>query len=200
MNVTSELNVAVLRCAAASLRRGDLATLRDLGFGVAEIDAVRGLTLDQMDRLAERAEGHVLQVRLNRQAFWDLIDELRAERSDEEAQMALLRRDAPQEMMEVLYGMGPKRYTRLRRNLDMPPAVGRPAEPTEAEARRVWQAWEALGADTDMSAVEWLRLCDRAGVSCRVAWRLVARWAAPPQAPRARAATTSNDGIREAAP
>ncbi len=171
-----DLNLAVLQCAAACLRAGDWATLRELGFGRPEIDAVRSLTLDQLDRLADHGRGHVLRVRLDRRAFWALVDEIRLERGREDVQIELLRRDAPQDMMEALFGIGPKRYARLRRGLEVPQATGRPAEPSEDEARRVWQAWEALGERTDLEPHEWLALCERAGVNARACWRLLVRW------------------------
>ncbi len=175
----TEINLAVLRAAAACLRQGDFGALRELGFGLEEIEAVRGLTLDQVDRLADAlAEAHVLRVRLDRPAFWSLMARLRAERGREEVQRELLLRGAPQEMMEALYGIGPKRYARLRRGLGAPPGVGRPAEPGESEARRVWQVWAAMGEPTEMPPEDWLALCTRAGVSARTAWRLVARWTA----------------------
>ena len=62
----------------------------------------------------------------------------------EETLRALIRRDAPLPMMEALYGMTGREYTGWRLVLEVPPAVGRPAEPDEATTHRVWRAWQPL--------------------------------------------------------
>jgi hypothetical protein len=77
----------------------------------------------------ESLRAHCLEIDLNRDVYWPMIDHLRRQRESEELQQVLIAADAPLEMMQTLFGLGFREYTRLRRMLTVDPSVGRPAEP-----------------------------------------------------------------------
>ena len=61
----------------------------------------------------------------------------------------------------------------------MDPAVGRPAEPDEAGAHRLWRAWQdRVGEvqDTQLSGEDYLALREFSGVDLRAIWFLTQRW------------------------
>ena len=178
-----ELTFAVLRYAADCLHEGDWPALRDLGFGPREAEALKDLTLSELGLLARRLAGHALKAQLDRPAFWAVMDQVRWEHEHRALRMELIRRDAPAEMMQALFGMGAKEYAACRRAQEMPPSVGRPPEPDEETARKVWLAWQDAGCEPERARPDhWLAVADATGVPLRVVWRLVQRWLEPPAA------------------
>lgn len=181
MNAAYELTHAVLRYASACARTGDWSALRDMGFSEAEVDALHGLSLGELAALERGIAGHVLRVELDRPAFWLVVEQVRRQSRDETMKLELIRRDAPAEMMERLFGMGMKEYSACRRRLRAPRGVGRPPEPDEATARDVWLAWKQLQKgrrNAHLDPAGWIALQDQTGASLRVVWRLVGRWMA----------------------
>ena len=83
-------------------------------------------------------------------------------------------------MIQTLFGLGSKEYSRLRLTLSVDPSVGRPREADEQSTHLLWHAWERRvdGEDKDLlSAAEYLELHTETGVSMRAIWNLTQRWA-----------------------
>ncbi len=81
-----------------------------------------------------------------------MIDHLREQRESEETLQSLIATDAPHEMVQILFGLNARDYTRLRRTLLVDPSVGRPPEADEAHSLELWQAWSSL-ADGEVSGL-----------------------------------------------
>jgi hypothetical protein len=180
----ADLMIAVMLYAVRCLGDGDQQSLREMGLGPRELDALRDLEMADLYRFGA-LRAHCVAISIDREMFWPLMSRLQDARHSEELQRDLVRRDAPLDMMRRLFGMGSREYTRLRRALAVEPTVGRPPEPDEETALRLWRAIEAVSADRDGHAllpVDYLRLCDATGASVRCVWRYVQRWAdyAPP--------------------
>jgi Protein of unknown function (DUF2857) len=175
----AELVMAVLMYAVRCLLEGDLAALRDMNFGPKEIDALREMKLGDLCRV-ESMRAHCLAIGLNRDVYWPMLANLREQRESEELQHALIRADAPQEMLQALFGMRPREYTRLRHSLVATGGVGRPREPDDAGAERLWHAWKSIDRATDapLDAQHYLTLHAKTGISLRTIWRQVQRWVA----------------------
>ena len=95
-------------------------------------------------------------------------------------QQTLIKADAPQEMMQALFGLSAKEYTRWRRLMTLEPAVGRPAEPGEDKEHALWKAWKARvkGEDVEfLTAEDYLALKADTEVELRAIWLLTRRWA-----------------------
>jgi hypothetical protein len=109
-----------------------------------------------------------------------MLSHLRGTREGEELQRDLIQADAPLEMMRSLFGVGSREYTRLRRMLALEPAVGRPAEPDEETAHKLWHSLSAR-LKSDPSALlepnEYLAIHDESGASMRAIWNVAQRWA-----------------------
>ena len=133
----ADLVTAVLMYAMRCLAEGDQAALRNMNFGVKEIEALREMRVADLYRV-ESLRAHCLEIALNRQVYWPMIDHLGEQRAMEETIQALISADAPQEMMQVLYGLNQRDYTRLRRTLIVPPAIVLPPELDEESSRRLW--------------------------------------------------------------
>ncbi|MCP3972532.1 MAG: DUF2857 domain-containing protein, partial [Rhodobacteraceae bacterium] len=174
----SELITAVLMYALRCLAEGDQGALRNMNFGPREIAALREMTLADLYRV-ESLRAHCLSIALNRDVYWPMMDHLRRQREAEETEQALIAADAPLEMMQTLFGLGAREYSRLRRTLAVTPSVGRPPEADEETAHRLWHAWERRvnhEESNPLSAAEYLELHGETGVSLRAIWNLTQRW------------------------
>ena len=175
----SDLVTAVLFYAMRCLAEGDQAALRNMNFGIKEIEALRALQLADLYRI-ETLRAHCLEIGLNRQVYWPMIERLSTERAMEETIQALIAADAPQEMMQVLFGLNGRDYTRLRRLLAADPAIGRPPELDEAGSHRLWAAWSTRVDDEAsglLTAEDYLGLHRETGLSLRAIWSQTQRWA-----------------------
>ena len=75
----SDLVTAVLMYALRCLAEGDQAALRNMNFGPREIEALRGMTLGDLYRV-ESLRTHCLRIRLDRQVYWPMVDNLQRQR------------------------------------------------------------------------------------------------------------------------
>jgi hypothetical protein len=174
----SDLITAVLMYAIRCLAEGDQAALRNMNFGPREIEALREMNLADLYRV-ESLRAHCLEIDLNRDVYWPMIDHLRRQRESEELQQVLIAADAPLEMMQTLFGLGSREYTRLRRMLTVDPSVGRPAEPDEASTHKLWNAWiQRVEREDDgpLSPNEYLAIHRETNISMRAIWNLTQRW------------------------
>jgi hypothetical protein len=148
-------------------------------FGPREIEALREMNVSDLYRV-ESLRAHCLDIALNRQVYWPMIDHLRVQRESEETLQSLIAADAPHEMLLILFGLNARDYGRLRRTLSVNPSVGRPPEADEESSHRLWQAWsgrvdgEASGL---LAPVDYLELHRETGVPMRAIWNLTQRWA-----------------------
>jgi len=173
------LTTAVLMYAIQCMEEADQSALRAIGFGPREVDALQRFKMADL-YCVEAIRAHCLQVDLNREVFWHMVERIRQHRASKEMQEAFFKADAPQEMMQALFGVSAKEYTRRRRQLTLGPAVGRPAEPDEGKAHALWEAWKALvkGEDVELLAAEdYLALKADTGVGLRAIWHCTRRWA-----------------------
>ena len=174
----SELVMAVLLYAIRCLAEGDTHALRGMHFGPEEVAALRDINLADLYR-AGTLQAHCLHIRLNRNVYWPMLAHLRRERENEAVQRDLIQADAPLEMMNNLFGMGPREYTRLRRLLTAAPTIGRPPEPDEATSHALWRAWsERTQQDPTvlLTPEDYFALCAESGASMRAVWNLTQRW------------------------
>ena len=174
----ADLVTAVLMYAMRCLAEGDQAALRNMNFGVKEIEALREMRVADLYRV-ESLRAHCLEIALNRQVYWPMIDHLGEQRAMEETIQALISADAPQEMMQVLFGLNQRDYTRLRRTLIVPPAIGRPPELDEESSRRLWDVWSDRVDDEEsglLTAEQYLEIYSETGLSMRAIWNLIQRW------------------------
>ena len=136
----SDLVTAVLMYAMRCLAEGDHAALHNMKFGPREIEALREMNLSDLYRI-ESLRAHCLDIALNRQVYWPMIEHLRAQRESEETLHSLIAADAPHEMLLILFGLNARDYSRLRRTLSVSPSVGRPPEVDDESSHRLWDVW-----------------------------------------------------------
>lgn len=176
----AELITAVLLYAIRCLAEGDQHALRSMNFGPEETDALRGLCVQDLYR-ADTMQAHCLEIRLNRQVYWPLIAHLRDSRESETVQQDLIRAGAPSEMMQSLFGMGAREYTRHRRQTVADVALGRPPEPDDVISHKVYHAWSAraeAASARPMAPSDYLAIHEETGASLRAIWTLTERWRA----------------------
>ncbi len=174
----SDLVTAILMYAIRCLAEGDYPALRNMNFGPREIEALREMRLSDLYRV-ESLRVHCLQIGLDRQVYWPMMNHLRQQRESEETQQTLIAADAPLEMMQTLFGLGPREYSRIRRMLSVDPSVGRPPEPDEESTHRLWHAWvDRVGEDESgpLPPTIYLELHAETGLSMRAIWNLTQRW------------------------
>ncbi len=174
----ADLVTAVLLYAIRCLAEGDQSALRNMKFGPSEIESLRELSLADLYRI-ESLRAHCLDIALNRQVYWPMIDHLRKQRESEETLQSLIAADAPHEMVLILFGVYARDYSRLRRILSVNPSVGRPPEPDEEISNRLWHAWSnRVGSEVSglLAPAEYLELHRETGVPMRAIWNLTQRW------------------------
>jgi len=175
----ADLITAVLMYAMRCLAEGDQTALRDMNFGIKEIEALRELRVADLYRI-ESLRAHCLEIGLNRQVYWPMIEHLSKQRQMEETIQTLIVADAPQEMMQILFGLNQRDYTKLRRTLMVDPAIGRPPELDEEASQRLWEIWsvrndcETLGL---LTPEQYLDIHLETGLSMRAIWNQTQRWA-----------------------
>lgn len=174
----SELVTAILRYATRCLAEGDHAALRDMNFGPREIEPLREMNLADLYRI-DSLRAHCLTIALNREVYWSMIEHLRRQRESEELQQTLIAADAPLEMMQTLFGLGCREYTRLRRTLAVSPSVGRPPDLDEQSTHTLWHAWSRHAETEETSTLPpetYLALHRETGIALRAIWTLTQRW------------------------
>jgi len=175
----ADLVTAVLMYAMRCLAEGDQAALRNMNFGVKEIEALREMRVADLYRI-ESLRAHCLEIALNRQVYWPMIEHLSEQRAMEDTIQLLIVADAPQEMMQVLFGLNPRDYTRLRRILLVDPSIGRPPELDETSSHRLWEAWSSRVDDEEsglLTPKQYLAIHEETGLSMRAIWGQTQRWA-----------------------
>ena len=174
----ADLVTAVLLYAMRCLAEGGQHALRSMGFGAREIGALKDLSLEDLYRVAS-LPAHCLAIRVDRKLFWPMMERLRLARESKMLQTELIQADAPFEMMRRFYGLGGREYTRQRRMLVASPAVGRPPEPDEEMAHRLWRALapklQSSGPDGPQPEV-YLEVHRESGAPLRAVWNAAQRW------------------------
>ena len=169
-----DITFAVIRYAMQCVQEGNSHALREIGFGPSESEAISHLTLDDLAILERRITGHVLKIALDRTLFWAALAEIKREATEREARLALLRLDAPAGLMNALYGIGTKEYTRLRQTHGVPNGVGRPPE---LDTDAAWSLSEILNRYKEpLSPTDWLAIVADSGLPLRAAWRKYSHW------------------------
>ena len=153
----ADLTLAMLLHATASLESGDWAVLRDMNFGALEIKALERLRLADVVKLVDQLDGHVLNITLDRERFWIVLDKIEAERASDRLKSDLVCREAPVDMMRHLFGMTDRQYARLRRRYRCSRGAGRPADPAPEIMDTIWEAWQTRRSVRSRCAVrqEW---------------------------------------------
>ncbi len=175
----ADLITAVLMYAMRCLAEGDQTALRNMNFGIKEIEALREMRVADLYRV-ESLRAHCLDIALNRKVYWPMIEHLGDQRAMEDTIQLLISADAPQEMMQVLFGLNQRDYTRLRRTLLVDPTVGRPPELDEADSHQLWDAWSSRvdGEESGLlTPVQYLDIHSETSLSMRAIWNQTQRWA-----------------------
>ncbi len=175
----ADLITAVLMYAMRCLAEGDQTALRNMNFGIKEIEALREMHVADLYRV-ESLRAHCLEIALNRQVYWPMIEHLGEQRAMEDTIQTLISADAPQEMMQILFGLNQRDYTRLRRTLLVDPTVGRPPELDEQGSHQLWDAWSSRvdGEESGLlMPVQYLDIHNETGLSMRAIWNQTQRWA-----------------------
>ncbi len=169
----ADLTRAFLAYVSACLDEGDTSALREIGFSERQAHVVNQLSLAQIKGLAQKIQ---LRLDLDTKAFWELLEQISDQGQLEQMKSELLRRGAPFEMMQQVFGMGSRQYTKLRKRLAAPAGVGRPRGADEEDVRALWLAWERIVGDAQPKAAQWLRLADETGMPVRAIWALGQGW------------------------
>ncbi|MCY4655333.1 MAG: STY4526/YPO1902 family pathogenicity island replication protein [Gammaproteobacteria bacterium] len=185
MQVTkeSELTAAILNYAMRCVIEGDQLALRQMNIGEREVDAIGKLSLLDLQRL-ESLKTHCLNISLNSQVFWPIIDHVQRIREEDHMIRSLLAADAPFEMMSSLYGMSSREFTARRKGLLKKTNVGRSSLPSSEEEMVLYQLWLDMDRDLkleNMRGKHYLKLFRETKLPLRSIWYLTQRWRDYPQ-------------------
>lgn len=183
-NGQAELTAALLRYAALRIADGDEDALREFGLDAAQVSEIGALTLAELANL-ETVRTHCFEVRFNPQRFQVLKSRLTSARRNQELRLALIEADAPRQMMQALFGMKDRDYSRTRRLLGVTTGAGRPPLLDEATEHQLWRAvTDALSSNPrrPLEPDQYLRASRQHEISMRVLWAYTQRWARERQA------------------
>ena len=172
MDKAGEFVVALVIYAMRCIEDGEMDALARMGFGPSEVATLAGLTVSELKRI-ERLRNHCLEIKIDREAFSGIIERIRSDGLSTEWEHALIRSDAPFDMMRRLFGTTRRAYTKLRQVFGVS-SVGRPREPTDAQATALWEMIEqhlrASPRDT-LAPADYLAISHQCGVPLRTVWR-----------------------------
>ncbi len=158
---------------------GDLHALGEMGFGPPEMRALMSLSAADQVRLAS-TKSHFMDIRLNREVYWRMIDYVDQENNRESTINKLITYDAPLPLMHALTGMGSKQYSLKRRQFGMLKSpVGRPPVPSDDTSKSVWDKLKSIAENSDsFGPKQFLELYEGLDkkVPLRVIWLLFHRW------------------------
>ena len=172
MAKTGDLVVAVLVYTMRCIEDGDLEVLIKMGFGPAEIAELSELKFADVQRIG-RLRSHCLDIKLDKQAFATMIRRIRMDGQSGEWEHVLIRADAPFDMMRRLFGTSNREYTK-KRHLFAVSSVGRPTEPDEEMAIKLWHLLTnriKQTQDGSLTPHDYLLICEESGASLRTVWR-----------------------------
>ena len=172
MDKAGEFVVALVIYAMRCIEDGEIEALVSMGFGPSDITALASLTFGDLKRI-ERLRKHCLDIRVDREAFRAIIQRARADGRSTEWEHALIRADAPFEMMRRLFGTTRNAYVKLREVFGVS-SVGRPRKPTEAEAALLWHALEQRLQESrryPLAPADYLAISRQCAVPLRTVWR-----------------------------
>lgn len=172
----AELVFSALRYVTETLAEGDVHSVLDLGLRLDQVARLQQLTLQDLQHLS-RVRAHFLNVSVDPVCFDRVLEHMERSKRGEVLQDELIRLRAPLPMMRAFFGMTNAEYAARRKLLGMSGAgVGRPPAPSEADERRIWDAWRAAG---DKPIEERYVSVGRAtGVPLSIIWSLVRAWEA----------------------
>lgn len=175
----AELTSAVLLYAIRCIAEGDYAALRQMHMGDREIDEMKRIGIRDLYH-AGSLRSHCVSIQLNKDVFWSMIRYMRTQTETDDVLQTIIDKDAPFELVRNFYGLSTREYTRRRRAGTGLTSAGRPQEPTDEEADRLWDEWNAIedkDANGRLSTPNgYLKLSDELGISLRSVWLLTERW------------------------
>ena len=183
-NGKAELTAALLRYAAMCIACGDEDALRELRLNKEQIRDIGALTLEELANL-ETVRTHCFEIRLNGQRFEVLKSRLARARRNQELRLALIEANAPRLMMQALFGMKERDYSRTRRLAGVTTGAGRPPSLDEQTEHQLWRALDgSLSANPrrPLEPEQYLRLHRQHGIPMRTLWAYTQRWARERQA------------------
>ena len=172
MDKAGDFVVALVIYAMRCVQDGETDTLARMGFGPAEVASLTALRFGDLKRI-EKLRSNFLDIRVDRAAFADLIRRIRGDGFSTEWEHALIRAEAPFDMMRCLFGTTNRSYTKLRQLFGVS-NVGRPRVPTEAESAALWRLigrrLRESGREVLLPA-DYLAISEQSGVPLRTVWR-----------------------------
>ncbi|MDE0659849.1 MAG: STY4526/YPO1902 family pathogenicity island replication protein [Gammaproteobacteria bacterium] len=172
MDKAGDFVVALVIYAMRCIEDGEMDALARMGFGPSEVAALASLTFGDLKRI-ERLRSHHLDIKIDREAFNGAISRIRADGLSTESEHALIRADAPFDMMRRLFGTTQRTYTKLRQVFGVS-SVGRPREPTDAQAADLWQLLEQrlrASPSHTLAPADYLAISAQTGIALRTVWR-----------------------------
>ena len=171
MDKAGEFVMALVIYAMRCIEDGETDALARMGFGPSEVTSLSSLTFGDLKRI-ERLKSHCLDIKLDREAFGEIIKRIRADGFSTEWEHELIRADASLEMMSRLFGTTSRAYTKLRHVFGVS-SVGRPRSPSDAQAAALWEMIESRlqARRGDLLPADYLAISRQCGVPLRTVWR-----------------------------
>lgn len=170
----AELVFSALRYVTEILAEGDVHSVLDLGLRLDQVARLQRLTLQDLQHLSQ-VRAHFLNVSVDPVCFDRVLEHMERSKRGEALQDELIRLRAPLPMMRAFFGLTNAEYAARRKLLGMSGAgVGRPPAPSEADERRIWDAWQAAGEQP--LEERYLTVGRATGVPLSIVWSLVRTW------------------------
>jgi hypothetical protein len=182
MATRNPLNEAVIAQVIEDLRNGLLHRCRELGFGDAEIEALKR---PEMAYALASAQVQWCSVVINRRAVASLLNG--GAREFEEVRLVdrYLRAGISTELLSNWYGLTHQEVAARRQIINWSARKGRPSETTEDEERLLWQHWQeslhtgaASPMDESLIRKFALEFAEQHQIPMAVTWARIQDWIA----------------------
>ena len=176
MDKAGDFVLAVVIYAMRCIEDGETEVLTRMGFGPAEVESLAGLRFGDLKRI-ERLRSHCVEIRVDREAFAEMIRCIRGDGVSVEWEHALIRADAPFDMMRRLFGTTSRAYSKLRQLFGVA-SVGRPREPSETQAAVIWRMIDRRRHESSRETLhpaDYLAISRECAAPMRIVWRVSER-------------------------
>lgn len=180
MSAPHPLNQAVLAQALHDLRNGQLRRCKAMGFGDAELDALKHPALVSV---LINASVSWCSVSINRDVLRRLLSQMTDMEQDIVAVDRMLRLGASSEMVSCFYGLKHQEVALRRDIIGLPKRKGRYSVLDEAQDAALWRGWKTglkdrgltLSDDRPMLALA-LDLAEAMSLPACVVWAAIQAW------------------------
>ena len=166
----SQATTAILSSLLMDIKNGNIRRCESLGMSVEEIRALSQLSLDELHYLSQ-SHVSVLDVRLNHENFWLMLNQARIEQKRMLMIDRALELGGSMELIDKYFGLSPSEVSARRRLMGIESRQGRTQSLTEPQ-----DAAGLTSPDSHQALEAMMLAAELHGLSLTAVWSRVSQW------------------------